>query len=596
MKLSQLYTNQLSLFAPIRFHDGLNVIVADVRHPSDRKKVSHNLGKTLLIELLDFGLLKGLDDRSVLKRQAEIFNDFVFFLEIRLQSGGYVTVRRSVKEASKVSFKRHRAAHLDLVELPEKQWDHWRVPFDSAVSLLDGILALSAIKPWSYRKGVAYFLRSQGDYGDVFRLSKFQRSKDSDWKPYVARVLGYDDEVLSRKYEIEGRVADLKRSLASLRSEVPYKSTEFEKLKAAIAVKRDEVDSGTLALDAFDFSPRELALARELTEVIESEIARVNESLYNARYDLTLVERGLREAIDFDLDAVKRVFTEVQLAFPDQLARDYSDLLNFNQKILTERHEHLRLRGEELQAYVATLEAENARLASRRRQALSALSGTDSLKKFKDLQRSLDADRASLTGLEASIKKLGEVMERESEIRALGKEADALSELIQHMAARGSARFTAIQVATSRIVKEILGRSALVFASPNKEGNLDFNAQFTDADDDSVTEEGRGTSFRQVLCLAFDLAVLASYGNEAFFHFVYHDGALERLETKRKLALLEVVRRLCEEHNIQYIFSALAEDIPTGAGAEKLTPKPDEIVVRLHDDGPSGRLFKMNTF
>ncbi len=596
MKLSQLYTNRPSLFTPIHFREGLNAVIANVRQPTDRKKVSHNLGKTLLIELLDFGLLKGLDDRSVLKRQPEVFDDFVFFMEIRLQSGGYVTVRRSVKEASKVSFKHHLAAYQDFVDLPERQWDHWRVPFDSAVILLDGILALSAIKPWSYRKGVAYFLRSQSDYGDVFRLSKFQRSKDSDWKPYVARVLGYDDDLLSRKYEIEARVGDLKRSLGDLRADVPYKTTDFEKLKAAIAVKRDEVGSGASALDAFDFSPQEIALARELTDAIESEIALVNEALYNARYDLALVERGLQEAIEFDLDDVRRIFAEAQLAFPGQLARDYADLVEFNRKILTERHDHLRVRGEQLQAQVAKLEADNARLAARRREGLATLSGTDSLKKFKDLQRGLDEDRANLTVMEARAEKLEGIMARESEIRAAGKEAGVLSEQIQQMAAAGSPRFTAIQVVTSRIVREILDASALVFATPNKEGNLDFNAQFTDADDDSMTEAGRGTSFRQVLCVAFDLAVLVSYANEAFFHFVYHDGALERLETKRKVALLEVLRRVCDEHNVQYIFSALAEDLPTGPEAEKVTPKPEEIVVHLHDDGPTGRLFKMDTF
>ncbi len=62
----------------------------------------------------------------------------------------------------------------------------------------------------------------------------------------------------------------------------------------------------------------------------------------------------------------------------------------------------------------------------------------------------------------------------------------------------------------------------------------------SDAETDLHTEEDRGTSFRPLLCIAFDLAVLISYAREPFFHFVYHDGGLERLQNKLMLAFLDL--------------------------------------------------------
>jgi uncharacterized protein YydD (DUF2326 family) len=125
---------------------------------------------------------------------------------------------------------------------------------------------------------------------------------------------------------------------------------------------------------------------------------------------------------------------------------------------------------------------------------------------------------------------------------------------------------------------------------------LEFHAEYTDTDTEAHTQERRGTSFRQILCIAFDLAVLTNYAHEPFFHFVYHDGGLERLQNKRKLALLGVIRHTCNEYSIQYLLSALDEDLPIAEDTTGICPKQEEIVLELHDGGDDGRLFKVGRF
>ena len=80
---------------------------------------------------------------------------------------------------------------------------------------------------------------------------------------------------------------------------------------------------------------------------------------------------------------------------PEQLARDYSDLIEFSRRILTERREHLEKRAVELREEIKQLDATNLALTERRRTALQILGGTVSLQKYKDLQRQLDQDRAN---------------------------------------------------------------------------------------------------------------------------------------------------------------------------------------------------------
>src|ERR1700676_229156 len=123
MKLSRLYCNKPDVFGPIDFVPGLNVVMAEIRLPENRNKDTHNLGKTTLGRMLDFGFLAGRDAKFFLFKQLELFTDFTFFLEIELGDGSYVTVRRSVSEASKIAFKKHVARHRDFSTSPAIEWD-----------------------------------------------------------------------------------------------------------------------------------------------------------------------------------------------------------------------------------------------------------------------------------------------------------------------------------------------------------------------------------------------------------------------------------------------------------------------------------------
>ena len=64
MQISQIYSNNDKVFPLIEFNFGqcdglLNVIVGEIHLPLDGNKDSHNLGKSTLLLLIDFLMLKG---------------------------------------------------------------------------------------------------------------------------------------------------------------------------------------------------------------------------------------------------------------------------------------------------------------------------------------------------------------------------------------------------------------------------------------------------------------------------------------------------------------------------------------------------------
>jgi uncharacterized protein YydD (DUF2326 family) len=77
MKLSRLYSDRPDEFSPVDFVSGLNVVLAEIRLPENRMKDTHNLGKTTLGRMLDFGFLAGRDAKFFLFKHIDLFSDFV---------------------------------------------------------------------------------------------------------------------------------------------------------------------------------------------------------------------------------------------------------------------------------------------------------------------------------------------------------------------------------------------------------------------------------------------------------------------------------------------------------------------------------------
>jgi len=229
MKLSRLYCNKPDVFGPVDFVPGLNVVMAEIRLPENKNKDTHNLGKTTLGRMLDFGFLAGRDPKFFLFKYPDLFKEFIFFLEIELTDASYLTVRRGVEEASKISFKKHEARYQDFSTMGDGGWDHFELPFDRAQEMLDSLLDWRALKPWGFRKELGYLLRAQDDYRDVFQLHKFL-SGHSDWKPFLAHTLGFNAENIELHYRKEQELEEKQQVVQTIMNELGGSVEDISKI------------------------------------------------------------------------------------------------------------------------------------------------------------------------------------------------------------------------------------------------------------------------------------------------------------------------------------------------------------------------------
>ena len=594
MKLSRLYSNKPGLFEPVDFIQGLNVVMAEIRLRENRDKDTHNLGKTTLGRLLDFGFLARRDAKFFLFKHLDLFKDFIFFLEIELQDASFVTLRRGVEEATKISFKRHEAGHQDLSALPMADWDHQDVPFDRARDLLDGLLDWRALKPWSFRKGLGYLLRSQDDFRDVFQLRKFA-SAHADWKPFLAHVLGFDAQLVAQHYEKEAELTKKQATAQTIKNELGGSIEDISKIEGILLLKQKEAEKKQKLLDAFDFRTHDKDRTKQLVDDVDERIASLNAERYSLTQNKKKILASLEEdQILFNPDEAQRLFEETGVLFKGQIKKDFQQLIAFNRAITDERRGYLQEERSEIEAELKRVNTELTALGQTRSDMLSFLSATDVFSKYKQVSNDMVTLRADITSLERQRGFLHRLQELRTGIRALTEERGHLQTQIEADVEKQNSLFSTIRLFFSEIVEEVINRKALLSVSPNQVGHLEFKAEILD-ESGNATSADLGHTYRKLLCIAFDMAILRAHIDGKFPRFIYHDGVFESLDDRKKESLLLVIRRYAEL-GLQPIITLIDSDLPVRTNENESVFGRDEIVLNLHDENDQGHLFRMSAW
>jgi uncharacterized protein YydD (DUF2326 family) len=602
MKLVRLYSNRPSVFLPIEFNGivdtDLSVIFARITRPKDSRRDSHNLGKTILISLIDFLLLKGVDDsNSFLIKHLDRFSEFVFFLEVLTPGGAFVTIRRAVEAPTRISLKRHGSDIPDLTLAGKEDWDHFDIALDTAREILDSYLDLSIITGWGYRKGVSYFLRTQADYHDYFQISKFQKGQDSHWKPYLAHLLGLNSSNVKRKYELDAEIDNLERMKEERQAEVQIGEEDFSRFTAQLEVKRSELAILSEQLESFDFSQEESRVNKEVVDDVERRIAGLNDQIYKHTYDISLMKESLAQKVEFRLEAVKQIYDETATYLSAELLKDYSELVTFNRKLTHERNVLLRQQVKALEAEVSEMRGELSTLNTKRIEYLRILRNADTFKKFKALQRILSQNQADVVYMEGQIERLGRVRDIARQVRTVELTRQELVNQITTDVESPGSTSKRVSVEFHNLVRRVLNLDGEFYVTLNRSDNLEFKIDTKlNTKNAPVSSQSEGTSYKKLLCALFDIALLVVMADKPFYHFVYHDGILEGLDPRKRRVLLDLLREIAGKYKIQYILSSIDSDLPRDEKDNRIEFPSKEIVLELSDQGARGRLFRMNEF
>jgi uncharacterized protein YydD (DUF2326 family) len=599
MQLSKLYCNHKD-FKNITFNlNQLNVIYADVKSKLEEKKNSHALGKTKLADLIDFMLLKKIDRHHFLLKIKEndisVFTNHIFYLELYLNSGKFLTVKRAVKSNTKISFVIQDQTITDYC--PPSTWSHENVSIKKARNILSEYLSFDFFhnKDYNYRKSIGYSLRTQDDYKDVYKLNKFVGGQDIHWKPFMFDLLGFKGELLQLKYDNDSKIEDIKRLINSYKNDYSVKIEDRDEIIAEKAILENEYKEVEKQIDKFNFYQQDKTLIKKGVDEIEVKISNLNTKSYKLNYELDRLRSSIKNNFSFDIDKVKKVFEETSILFPAQLSSDYENLLAFNKKLTTERNKLLRSTINEKEKELNNINSKLEKLHKERESLLTHLTDSDTFTKFKKHQKDLVKVESQLLKFQEKINAIDLIVQKENEIEALQTNIKStINELKKiHQSTDRNKKYNEIRALFTKFYKHIMDENAVLSWHLNSNNNVDFIPPKVKSkiDESKVTAKDEGNTYMKLLCVAFDLSILCAYNKESYFRFVYHDDVLSQQDYGIKIRLLELINNITKKYKIQYILSAIKSDLPVNHSGKIQEFNENEIVLKLHDKDISGTLF-----
>lgn len=605
MKLSRLYANYSHIFSTLDFNSGVNAIVGIVKEEkrafNDDKKHSHNLGKSTLAQVIDFCFIN--EHKNSFLLQNDRFKDWEFYLEIYLNSHKpsatpeYITIRRCVNTPSKISFKRHTKPLQNFVGLLDSEWTIANEAKASAINYLDSLLDLYFIKGYSYRRFIGYLLRNQSDFSNVFQLGKNSRSKDKDWKPLLARLLGFDDTLLIQLYEKADELKTATSEIRFLKKINKIDKKGLSEIESQIAFIEAEISSFEETLSELDFANEDKEAIKILVDKIDDEIISLNDELYYLTGKKQRLEESVKpNQIIFDTDAAWALFEEAGVLFRDgQLKHDFDQLKRFNKKINEERIEYLKVDLEKVNQRIDEITRVLKSLNAERASKLSFLNEKDIFDKYKKISKYLDDKRAELILLQQQKVSVDEILDQENKLLDIKRKQEELIQkiqknLTQNVLNSSESTFIKIRNYFVEIIRYVLGEQAIIKVEQNKNGFLDFDAYFES--EGTKNEKGKGSSYRRLLCIAFDMAIARFYSEAKHPSlFIYHDGIFEGLDLNPKNNLIEIIREY-SNYGIQHFITLLSYEMTNDNFISET-----ECLLKLNDaEDNSGRLFKMETW
>ena len=333
MKLVKIYANKH--FKNIEFNNGFNVVLAEISDKKN-KKDTHNLGKTYLIHVINFILL-GSFKKKVFGN--EIFHGVIFYGEIALNDGRFLIIRRAIDANTKISFK------INDVKMKEfaipTNWDFENLAFQKSREKLNEYLGFDVVLSYDYRKSITYFLRTQQDFLDVYKLDKFQ-GRHIDWKPFVFELLGYDSNLIIKKLSLEEKIDEKNKTIEILKEEARINIEDRDKLASLLDIKKQNLEDVSLTIDKFNFFEQDKTLNKELIEQLDSEIQLLSADRYRLTYEIKKIEDSLSNlSQEVKIQDLEELYAEAKLYFPETLKKDFLDLIKFNEAISIDRKKYL---------------------------------------------------------------------------------------------------------------------------------------------------------------------------------------------------------------------------------------------------------------
>jgi len=587
VKLVKIFSNKKE-FKEIEFNEHFNIIVGKKTKESNdensKKKDSHNLGKTSLVNLIDFLLLKRMEGENIFKKHSDLFKEHIFYLELLLDSGKYLLIKRSVEKNTKISFALLESK-LEKIDEEKIVWEHVDLPYEKSKKILNNIyLNFNVLKEYDYRTYLRMiFLKDKDSFSK--KMKNPYKGSDFEWKSKLLYLFGFDNRIFEEKKKLEEKLEVLKK-------ESPKNiTTIIDKKRSEILEFEDNISELEKNIDVYNDYSFDKNVTEETVKNISNEISRYNQKRYNLSIDIKKISTALEEEINaIDLEQLENIFKEVNLYFPKQLKKNYEELIEFNKIIFVEREGALKNKLLKLSEESDEVNQKLEFLNKQREKNINILNENEFYKKKAKEIVELEIQKEKLEKLKIELEELEKKLESITEKTEIENEHNTIVGKLEIEISKDNEIYNDIKKIFQKITKKIFPeRNGRIIINLNKEKNPEFDLYLEDKLKKRTSEDDGGT-YKGILMACFCLSIASYYSKFNYHKFLFQDGMLEGGDNRKKKLLIELIKKVCVEYDLQYITTAIEDEINDNE-VKKLFDEENIIAKLTDEDNGKGTLF-----
>lgn len=569
-----------SSFHAVEFTTGLNVIVAERTSASTQKDTRNGLGKSSLIEIIDFCLgSSGMKGEGLC---IEPLADWAFTIDITI-AGQRVKATRATEAPKQIVIDGSTSGWIEQPDIDKTTQrrlfsvERWRQVLGWAFFGLPKSEDVHKYKP-SYRSLISYFIRQGPDaYSDPF--SHYRQQKTWDIQLHIGFLLGLNWEYAAQWQGFK----DQKDALTAISQAIKTGAMEgalgsVGELEAERVQLETQVEREARALANFKVHPQYETVQQEADRITASIHGLTNQNVAARRHLARYKESVADEKPPTD-GALELVYEETGLVFPEAVKRTLAEAKEFHRRIVENRKAFLETEIQRLESVISERDGQIKEQTDARALSLEVLRTHGALQEMTMMQEKHLEAKGRLERVRSRIMEIKDNTSRKRDIRVAKEE-------LAKIADRDHEQRREVWSKAVRLFNEI---SQALYKSP---GCLVINITETGFKYGVEIERSGSEGIGKMKVFCFDLMLLQLVPfMSRHIDFLIHDSVLyDGVDSRQRALAIERAAQVTQAQGTQYICTLNSDMIPR----EDFNTDFDfdrHVRLTLKDRDPSGSLL-----
>lgn len=549
--LHRLSANK-NTFRPVEFKEGLNIILAERTTESTQKDTRNGLGKSTLIQILDFCL--GAQALNGAGLCIPALQSWEFTLELTV-AGNRICATRRVDAPSQIMVSGPTGKFIEQPSFdPEAKkqiytLEEWRTLLGWAFFNLPRPTKNQKYNP-TYRGLIPYFIRQTIDaYSNPF--SHFRQQKPWQIQVSISYLLGLNWEYAKKWQDLKDQEIGVKAIETAIGSGVYSEAfgtlgeMETERVKLETLV-----DNGRKELQSFKVHPQYDLIQADANSITAAIHELINQNMLHRRRLARYIE-SISEENPGEVVALDKLYKEAGVVFGDKVKHTLNEAREFHSQILKNRKLFLETEVDRLGKVIAATENAIKEKTELRAKSLEILNSHGALQEMSLIQEKYVKLQEQLEHLRSKIAEIRGISAKKRKLKTAKSDLVGVAE--KDHEERRSIWTTPIQYFNAN--------SQSLYNTP---GSLIVEISESGYKFDVEIERSGSEGIGKMKVFCFDLMLLQlAANNSPSINFLIHDSSLyDGVDSRQKALAIELAASATNGNGKQYICMLNSDAIP----------------------------------